>query len=145
MKKQALVYDEYHYGECTRTVGPRGGITERVTVWRRNGATRTWVRSPERFRVPVKHGMRDYTYVDETNAHLFHTADDCPLVSLRKSLCPQCGATVQVGALNFYNDVQRTECPNGHQVARQWNGPEREEWGSGTPGEPYGWSAWRSV
>jgi len=35
---------------------------------RRNGKTKTWVRSPERFRIPVKYGIYEYFYIDETNA-----------------------------------------------------------------------------
>ena len=40
--------------------------------WRVNGAVRTWKRDPERVRVPVKFGLREYGYLDESNIHLFY-------------------------------------------------------------------------
>jgi len=78
-KEQALSVDYFHYGNCTRRVGPRGGVTERVEEWRRNGATQTWVRSPERFRVPIKFWLRGYSEITDYNANEFHAASDCPL------------------------------------------------------------------
>jgi hypothetical protein len=44
------------------------GTTQR---WRVKGAVKTWVKSPGRFKVPIKHGMREYWYIDETNMHGF--------------------------------------------------------------------------
>jgi len=35
---------------------------------RRNGRTKTWKRQPGAFRIPVKHGMYDYFYIDNRNA-----------------------------------------------------------------------------
>jgi len=32
---------------------------------RRNGKTKTWKRTPQRFQIPVKHGMYDYGYITE--------------------------------------------------------------------------------
>ncbi len=78
-KEQALTANEFHHGACTRTEGPRGGVTERVERWRRNGSTQTWKTRPLEFRVPIKCGMRGYASLDETNAHRFHAAHDCPL------------------------------------------------------------------
>lgn len=81
-KEQALTANYFHYTgrhQCTRTVGPRGGITERITNVRRNGDTKTWVTRPAEFRVPIKYGMYEYAYIDHTNAGDFHTADECPL------------------------------------------------------------------
>jgi len=78
-REQALTENEFHYGECVRTHGPRGGINEEIVQWRRNGATKTWKREPDRFQVPVKYGMRDYSYLDDTNADEFHVARECPL------------------------------------------------------------------
>ena len=85
-KHDALTANEFHYGECTRTVGPRGGVTVKCEVWRRNGATKTWVTRPDAFRVPVKHGMRHYAYVSNEGSwspvvNGWHTADDCPLTT----------------------------------------------------------------
>lgn len=44
------------------------GTTQR---WKVKGAVKTWVKSPGRFKVPIKHGMRDYWYIDETNVQGF--------------------------------------------------------------------------
>lgn len=57
-----------------------------------------------------------------------------------RTRCPVCRETVQVARLNYKGNVQRTECPEGHEVERIWNGPERPDWDRGT--EPYGWSGW---
>jgi hypothetical protein len=81
-KDQAVSADVFHYGECARTVGPRGGVTESVEQWRRNGQTKVWKTRPAEFRVPVKFGMRSYTHIDQGNAHLFHAEADCPLRKL---------------------------------------------------------------
>lgn len=35
-------------------------------VARRNGATRTWIRDPKRFYIPVKYGFRGYGAITET-------------------------------------------------------------------------------
>jgi hypothetical protein len=47
--------------------------------WRRNGATRVWKRTPERWVIPIKHGLRSYAYLTNQNADAFHTEADCPL------------------------------------------------------------------
>lgn len=77
-----------HYGLCSRTVGPRGGITYDVTEARVNGECQTWVRDPDRYRLPIKHGLRTYGAVTPDNEDLFHTADECPLD--RKCQVPGC-------------------------------------------------------
>ncbi len=33
--------------------------------WRVNGKVKTWKRSPDRVRIPVKHGLYDYDYLTE--------------------------------------------------------------------------------
>ena len=59
-------------------IGPRGGhINGHCTVVRANGACKTWKRDPERFSLPIKYGMYEFSTIDNANAHLFHTADDC--------------------------------------------------------------------
>lgn len=80
-KKQALDADRFHYGECSRETGPRGGVTEHVKVWRRTGSTKLWKTRPDEFRVPVQFGMRarDHSYITQDNAWDFHTEDECPL------------------------------------------------------------------
>ena len=78
-KEEAMAADSFHYGNCVRVTGTRGGITETVERWRRNGRTKTWKRDASRFRVPIKFGLYHYGEITETNAHLFHTAENCPL------------------------------------------------------------------
>lgn len=78
-KDQAMTCDEFHYGTCTRTVEPRGGVTERVEHWRRNGRTITWKTRPDEFRLPVKYGMRGYGDIHHGNADQFHVAGECPI------------------------------------------------------------------
>lgn len=78
--EQALTESEFHKeGSCHRTVGPRGGVSETVERWRRNGATKTWKTRPGEFRLPIKFGLRSYAAVTERDAHLLHLAADCPL------------------------------------------------------------------
>lgn len=74
-----LYANEYHYGECSRTVGPRGGIHINQKVVRRNGQTQLWKTRPDDFRIPVKYGLRDCGAITSSNAILFHTPTDCPL------------------------------------------------------------------
>lgn len=38
--------------------------------WRVNGAPKTWKRSPERVRVPLKFGLYGYDYLTERDLHL---------------------------------------------------------------------------
>ena len=45
------------------------------TRCRRNGKTKTWKRSPERFQIPVKHGLYEYGYITEDNANAFYIAE----------------------------------------------------------------------
>jgi hypothetical protein len=42
--------------------------------WRINGKVKTWVRSPEKVRVPVKHGLYSYDYITEGELHLVSKA-----------------------------------------------------------------------
>lgn len=51
---------------------------DRTERWRSNGACKTWKTRPDEFRLPVKHGLRDYGYIDQTTASEFHRAEDCP-------------------------------------------------------------------
>ena len=43
--------------------------------WKVNGQVKTWKTFPERVRVPVKHGLRSFDYVDETNLYLICLSD----------------------------------------------------------------------
>ena len=78
-REQALTASEFHFGKCTCPVGPRGGRTIKVETWRRNGATVLWKRDPKAFRVPIKFGLRECSYLDNGNARSFHVAEECPL------------------------------------------------------------------
>ena len=81
-KDESIVAVEFHYGECQRRHGPRGGITLSQVFFRRNGKTKTWVRSPLEFRIPVKRGLRECGYITQTNAHEFHTAEQCEIMDV---------------------------------------------------------------
>jgi hypothetical protein len=70
---------EYHFMGCARHIGPRGGMTETIERWRTNGAVQTWKRDPSRFRLPIKHGLYDYSEITDETADRFHFATDCPL------------------------------------------------------------------
>ena len=50
----------------------RGDILIEIATgakWRVNGKVKLWKRSPERFEIPVKHGLYRYSYVTEHNAN----------------------------------------------------------------------------
>ena len=78
-KQQALTASSFHWGNCARETGPRGGVKETIVAYRRNGATKTWATRPDDFRLPVKHGLRDYADITPALAHMWHAAEDCPL------------------------------------------------------------------
>ena len=78
-KQDAMTKRYFHCGECTKVVGPRGGVKMYREEWRANGACKTWKTRPDEFRLPIKHGLYDFSYITQSNAGLFHTADDCPL------------------------------------------------------------------
>ena len=78
-KEQALTSDIFHLGICTRHVGPRGGVTEKVTAYHRTSQTKTWKRDLEKFRVAVVHGMHRHSFITPDNAQHWHTEADCPL------------------------------------------------------------------
>lgn len=61
----------------------RGSDKQPIRV-RVNGKCKLWKRSPERFQVPVKHGLYDSGYITETNCHDWClTEDDAMLHPLR--------------------------------------------------------------
>lgn len=71
---------ELHWGNCTREIGPRGGVKEHSTICRVTGALKTWKTRPNDFRLPIKHGMRGYGEVTPENIAQFHTPENCPLL-----------------------------------------------------------------
>ena len=72
---------EIHFGECSRHVGPRGGVKDTVIRVRASGGLKTWKRDTGRFRLPVKYGLYESSEISERNAGDFHLAVDCPLRS----------------------------------------------------------------
>ena len=88
-RDQAITEDEFHYGECRIIIGPRGGRTIDIAVWRRSGRTQTWVTRPNDFSVPVSHGLYDHGHITHNNAYLFHSAAVCtPTVIDNRKLKP---------------------------------------------------------
>lgn len=45
--------------------------------FRVNGQVRTWKRSPDRIRVPLKYGLYGYGAMTEDNVHSFHHEGEC--------------------------------------------------------------------
>jgi hypothetical protein len=86
-KEQAIALGEaygatLHYTgrrDCSRVVGPRGGITVNIVHVRTSGKCKTWKTRPTEFRLPVKYGMFESFAVDHTNVADFHLAEDCPI------------------------------------------------------------------
>lgn len=80
---QAITADSFHCTrehDCTRTIGPRGGVKESITTVRRNGVTKTWKTRPKEFKIPVKFGLYAYGYIDHDNLAMWHVASECPLL-----------------------------------------------------------------
>ena len=69
-REQAETAQEFHENGASNCDGT-------CRRWRRNGQTQTWKRQPDRFRIPVKHGMYAYGAITEENAGRFHAAEDC--------------------------------------------------------------------
>lgn len=86
-KEQALSSSYFHFtgintrgkAECSRTVGPRGGVKTKVIEVRRNGKGQTWKTRPTHFSVPVKFGLYEHSYITHDNAQDWHTPEDCPI------------------------------------------------------------------
>jgi hypothetical protein len=67
----ASVFHDPAARQCDSKAGP--------VRWRRNGTTQRWARQPERFRIPVKFGLRSYGQLTNDNSGGFHTGADCPV------------------------------------------------------------------
>lgn len=61
----------YHY-----RMRNRDGSALRARV---NGKCKVWKRDPKRFRLPIKHGLRDCGYITNRNAHEWFTFDPTEL------------------------------------------------------------------
>lgn len=82
-KEQALIADTFHWvgsGQCRRTIGPRGGVTYSIIEYRRSGKTKTWKTRPHEFRVPIKYGLYESSFITHMNANQYHVATECPLL-----------------------------------------------------------------
>ncbi len=69
LKYNQVIHDEFgtiHEGGCVR--------------WRVNGKVKTWKRSPNRVKVPVKHELWGYDYLTEEVLSFVHLEKDCPRV-----------------------------------------------------------------
>lgn len=74
--------DEIHYTgnhDCTKTVGPRGGVTINIQRVRVSGRCQTWKTRPDEFRLPVKYGLYESGEITHSNATCWHLPSDCPL------------------------------------------------------------------
>jgi D-hexose-6-phosphate mutarotase len=76
-RDQAIRGGTFHFTAAESQVGSHGWA--RVESWRSNGQCKTWKTRPSEFRLPIKHGLYDYSYLTEVNAEGFHHEDDCPL------------------------------------------------------------------
>ena len=50
------------------------GSDNKPERWRVNGKVKTWKRKPEVVRVPIKHGLCDYSYLTQDTLHLLTLA-----------------------------------------------------------------------
>lgn len=49
--------------------------------WRVNGKVKTWKRTPEAVRIPVKHGLFHYDYLTERELHLLEKSEDLAILA----------------------------------------------------------------
>lgn len=81
-RDEALMETYFHApADCVAaTTGPRGGITPaKPRLWKRNGQTKTWKRDPNRFALPVKHGLYAHDTITQDEAHLVCPESRCPV------------------------------------------------------------------
>ena len=64
-------------GGCSLSYGKRGRMIITVERWKRNGKTKTLVRTPDFYEIPVKHGMYAYSVIRSGDEDLWHTDEDC--------------------------------------------------------------------
>ena len=48
---------------------PRGSDKRGPERWRVNGATKLWKTDADRVRVPLKHGLHEYSHISNVNLH----------------------------------------------------------------------------
>ena len=71
-KEECMNETLFHYGTCSRAVGPRGGVKEDIVQVRASGKCQTWVRDENKFRLPIKYGLYKSYEITHENADLFH-------------------------------------------------------------------------
>ena len=79
-KEECINETLFHYGTCSRVVGPRGGVKEDVVQVRASGKCQTWIRDKNKFRLPIKWGLYKSSEITHENADLFHIEENCPLL-----------------------------------------------------------------
>jgi hypothetical protein len=67
-KEQAMTHSRFHHVSMKNADGT-------PVRCRANGACKTWVTRPDDFRLPVKHGLRDFFYITPSNAGEWEVAD----------------------------------------------------------------------
>ena len=67
-------------GRCHRTIGPKGGVKEKVQIWRTSSMVKRWKRDASRIRFSVKYGLYANDVITENELHLLHAPEDCPLL-----------------------------------------------------------------
>jgi hypothetical protein len=72
IKAEAISGKEFHSSVLKNS----DGTCQR---WRANGQCKTWVTREREFKLPVKRGLREYSYITDYNAHEFHMPDECHL------------------------------------------------------------------
>ena len=60
--------------------GPRGGKGKvHLTEARPSGKCKTWKRDLKRFHLPIKYGLYESFYINESNCKDFHLSRNCPI------------------------------------------------------------------
>ena len=86
-RAQALTLNEIHDDGGCPSNPDRRGRDKGAIRWRRNGRTQTWVTRPNDFRMPIKHGLRDYSEVTPSWNNV-HAPEDCPRTAAPINLPP---------------------------------------------------------
>jgi hypothetical protein len=68
-KEQAMTCTYFREVQETSINPPLNTHTKKVK-WRANGKCQIWKTRPEEFRLPVKRGLNQFSYIDHTNCHL---------------------------------------------------------------------------
>lgn len=128
-KEQAIrldYRDEIHFGNCNVLIGENGGVHVTQVRARINGEIKLWVRHPERFQIPIKHGLYESGYLHDRNCGDFHLATECPLVQntfLRLVTTPVIGdafddMALLTGLPQYYMDSRNDEFTRAAAVRR---------------------------